>query len=252
MEFEVKCTYRVILDLIYMQGGDLPDDARYISGLLGCSIRKWKSIREKLIAADKIVVSGEFLTNYRALKQLETLSKLRDKNRENGSRSNKNNSLTKATAELTRVKPEPEPEPDKKEPKGSQKRGTRLPPHWTLSNRNIQDAQACGLTTDEVRHEANKFRDYWISATGAKASKLDWDATWRNWCRNAAERKPAGRGRPVGNRSNGEKLANAFDELQREIRAAEDGPHPWGDDGSANAGPVLDLEGSFGRSEGRG
>ncbi|WP_068419923.1 DUF1376 domain-containing protein [Labrenzia sp. OB1] len=250
MEFEVKCTYRVILDLIYMQGGDLPDDARYISGLLGCSIRKWKSIREKLIAADKIVVSGEFLTNYRALKQLETLSKLRDKNRENGSRSNKNNSLTKATAELTRVKPEPEP--DKKEPKGSQKRGTRLPPDWTLSNRNIQDAQACGLTTDEVRHEANKFRDYWISATGAKASKLDWDATWRNWCRNAAERKPAGRGRPVGNRSNGEKLANAFDELQREIRAAEDGPHPWGDDGSSHAGAVLDLESSFGRSKGRG
>lgn len=54
MPFEVKCAYRVVLDLIYMQGGDLPDDARYISGHLGCSIRKWKAIREALIARGEI------------------------------------------------------------------------------------------------------------------------------------------------------------------------------------------------------
>lgn len=62
MPFEIKCAYRVVLDLIYMQGGNLPDDARYISGLLGCSIRKWKSIRQALIEAGKITVSGDFLT----------------------------------------------------------------------------------------------------------------------------------------------------------------------------------------------
>lgn len=61
MPFEIKCAYRVVLDLIYMQGGELPDDARYISGLLGCSVRKWKSIRSALIQAGKIHVSGEFL-----------------------------------------------------------------------------------------------------------------------------------------------------------------------------------------------
>lgn len=38
--------------------------------------------------------------------------------------------------------------------------------------------------------EAARFRDYWIAQPGAKGRKLDWQATWRNWCRNA---KPATR-----------------------------------------------------------
>lgn len=83
MPFEVKCAYRVVLDLIYMQGGNLPDDARYISGLLGCSIRKWTSIRAALLEVGKLQVSGQFLTNYRAVSELETLSKLQDTKREN-------------------------------------------------------------------------------------------------------------------------------------------------------------------------
>jgi hypothetical protein len=38
--------------------------------------------------------------------------------------------------------------------------------------------------------EAARFRDYWIAQPGTKGRKLDWQATWRNWCRNA---KPANR-----------------------------------------------------------
>lgn len=29
-----------------------------------------------------------------------------------------------------------------------------------------------------------RFRDYWTAVPGAKGRKLDWEATWRNWCRN--------------------------------------------------------------------
>jgi len=31
------------------------------------------------------------------------------------------------------------------------------------------------------------FRDHWTAASGAKARKLDWDAAWRTWVRNAVE-----------------------------------------------------------------
>lgn len=31
------------------------------------------------------------------------------------------------------------------------------------------------------------FCDYWLAKTGAGATKRDWPATWRNWCRKAAE-----------------------------------------------------------------
>ncbi|MCV6826017.1 MULTISPECIES: YdaU family protein [Halocynthiibacter] len=111
MPFEVKCAYRVVLDIIYMQGGNLPDDARYISGLLGCSIRKWKSIRKHLVDAGKVEVSGEFLTNNRAEKELESLAKLQDKQREKRSRPNKNNNLQ--SPQSHQPKPEPEPEPER-------------------------------------------------------------------------------------------------------------------------------------------
>jgi len=30
----------------------------------------------------------------------------------------------------------------------------------------------------------NQFRDYWISVSGQKGTKLDWFATWRNWVRS--------------------------------------------------------------------
>ncbi|TVR58959.1 MAG: DUF1376 domain-containing protein, partial [Candidatus Competibacteraceae bacterium] len=116
MPFDSKCAYRVVLDLIYMQGGQLPDDPRYIAGNLGCSIRKWKSIRSDLIERGKIIVSGEFLTNFRAGKELETLAKLQDKQRENASKSRKNKGLQEPRHSHTESEPESESESKKDSP----------------------------------------------------------------------------------------------------------------------------------------
>jgi hypothetical protein len=38
--------------------------------------------------------------------------------------------------------------------------------------------------------ELDRFRDYWIAKPGKDGVKLDWQATWRNWCRNSAQWKP--------------------------------------------------------------
>lgn len=122
LTFEEKGAYRLVLDLIYMQGGQLPDDARYISGLLGCTLRKWNSLRSRLIEIGKLEVSGEFLTNKRAVLELETLAKHQDKQRENRSRPNKNNDIQSPRSDHT----EPDTEPDKKEPKGSKKAGRKV------------------------------------------------------------------------------------------------------------------------------
>lgn len=61
--FELKTAYAFLLDLIYMQGGKLPDEPRYISGLLECSVRKWKSIRQALIDAGHLIASEDGLTS---------------------------------------------------------------------------------------------------------------------------------------------------------------------------------------------
>jgi uncharacterized protein YdaU (DUF1376 family) len=185
MPFEVKCAYRVILDLIYMQGGNLPDDARYISGLLGCSMRKWTSIREALVGMGKLVASEGSLSNYRADKEIETLSKLQDIQRENASGPRKNKDLQKPPLR----QPEPDTEEEKREAKASPKktRGSRLSADWFLPVEWGQWAMAEGMGRDQIRAEADRFKDYWLARAGPESVKMDWQATWRNWIRKALE-----------------------------------------------------------------
>nr|WP_314710520.1 hypothetical protein [uncultured Comamonas sp.] len=56
---------------------------------------------------------------------------------------------------------------------------------WALSERPE-------LTADDVRKQADMFRDHWVAKSGKDASKLDWNATWRNWIRRANVGKPSG------------------------------------------------------------
>ena len=113
MPFEEKVTYAFILDLIYLQNGKLPDDARYIAGLLGVSVRKWNKLRSALVESGKLQIIGEFLTNYRAVIELERMGKYQDNQAENRRVSNKNNDLTKPASNQkttsARLYTEPEP-----------------------------------------------------------------------------------------------------------------------------------------------
>lgn len=67
------------------------------------------------------------------------------------------------------------------------RRGTRLPADWQLPRAWGEWALAefPGWTAETVRAEAEKFGDHWRAKAGRDAVKLDWPATWRNWCRNA-------------------------------------------------------------------
>lgn len=66
-------------------------------------------------------------------------------------------------------------------------RGRRLPTDWELPKAwgDWTLATFSSWTPDQVRFEADKFADYWRSKAGKDATKTDWLATWRNWCRNA-------------------------------------------------------------------
>jgi hypothetical protein len=67
------------------------------------------------------------------------------------------------------------------------KRGSRLPPNWKPDS-DLLTFAAARLSSDQVAEEVEKFRDYWTAKTGAAATKLDWQATFRNWIRNARPR----------------------------------------------------------------
>lgn len=66
------------------------------------------------------------------------------------------------------------------------KKGHRLPDDWQLPKPWGEWALAeyPAWTPDIVRLEAAKFADHWHAKAGKDATKTDWEATWRNWCRS--------------------------------------------------------------------
>jgi hypothetical protein len=72
--------------------------------------------------------------------------------------------------------------------------GRRIADDWCPSLDDRQFASNLGLDPDSV---AAKFRDYWRSLSGSKATKVDWSGVWRNWCRSESERRPAARASPT-------------------------------------------------------
>lgn len=66
------------------------------------------------------------------------------------------------------------------------KRSTRLPENYDCGSEGTLYAENLGLTLDEIIKELEKFCDY----HAAKGTLMvDWDAGWRNWCRNAIQFK---------------------------------------------------------------
>jgi uncharacterized protein YdaU (DUF1376 family) len=146
MPFEEKVTYAFILDLIYMHGGGLPDDERYIAGVLGTSVRRWKLIRSALIDRGKIQSAEGVISNFRADNELIMLRSLQDKQRENRSRPNKNKGLQSPRFNHS------EPEPERREAKASL-RATRFDEFWqTYPHRNgTKKGRASALKSYERR-----------------------------------------------------------------------------------------------------
>jgi hypothetical protein len=51
---------------------------------------------------------------------------------------------------------------------------------WAIREMNWDESHA--LRIFEI------FRDHWAAQPGQKARKVDWEATWRNWCRRETDR----------------------------------------------------------------
>jgi hypothetical protein len=97
---------------------------------------------------------------------------------------------------------EPSIEPSEEPPVVPQVKKTRravaLPDGWVPSQKNIQDAKSHNFSDEDIKNEADQFRDY----HHAKGTTFkDWDAGWRTWLRNS--RKFGGRSVAVKANSGG-------------------------------------------------
>jgi uncharacterized protein YdaU (DUF1376 family) len=98
LSLEEKGAYSLILDLIYVRGGPVPDEPRYISGVCNCSVRKWNAIRQRLIDLGKIEVVDGRLMNRRAEKELENAAKTAEELAENGAKGGNKTAEKRGTA----------------------------------------------------------------------------------------------------------------------------------------------------------
>lgn len=114
LTLEEKGAYSLVLDLMYVRGGPIPDEPRYIAGVCNCSVRKWNAIRARLIQVGKITVVDGCLMNARAEKELENAAKDARELAENGAKGgnktaenrtapNKNKSLDAAPVKHARA-----------------------------------------------------------------------------------------------------------------------------------------------------
>lgn len=86
LTLEEKGAYSLVLDLMYVRGGPIPDEPRYIAGVCNCSVRKWNAIRARLLELGKITIVDGHLTNSRAEKELENAAKDARELAENGAK----------------------------------------------------------------------------------------------------------------------------------------------------------------------
>jgi len=90
--------------------------------------------------------------------------------------------------------PASNPQPPSKAGRAS--RSTRLQSDWILPKAWGEWALKEQPTwdADAVKKTAERFRDYWVAIPGQRGTKLDWEATWRNWVRGEAAKV---NGKPV-------------------------------------------------------
>jgi hypothetical protein len=107
-------------------------------------------------------------------------------------------------------------------------RAKRLDADWTPSAEFIEAARDIGFTDKlEILRMAEAMRDW--SAADQRGAKLDWLATWRNWCRREADRKgirPAPKGDLLANANPSKSWRQATGHVGDMLKALHDAGVP--------------------------
>lgn len=98
----------------------------------------------------------------------------------------KKHSLLKSLDSNLEVKPYTPPQEETSPQKVNSekaKRGSRLPDDWRLPKSwGEWTVENFRVTAQQVRVEAERFKNHWLAKAGKEAIKVDWYRTWQNWC----------------------------------------------------------------------
>ena len=200
----VTGVYITLIAMIYDKGGPISNDEDELARACGLPPKQFQSALEKLVSKRKITVSSDGkLSNPRSEKELAARransSQRADAAKVRWQKTDENQASSDASASAphdprisTRArlqKSDLREDTSRRSVAASPRRtkATRLDAAWLLPSKWGEWAMTefPHLTRDAIRREAEGFRDYWISKPD-HATKLDWEATWRNWIRRAA------------------------------------------------------------------
>ena len=198
--------YITLLCLIYEADGPVERDDARLSRRCGSPKAAFKRTLGALIDEGKIVETDGMLSNKRAEKAIvDRQNRLQTATHAAHQRwtAQSEKSQTNQRGEDARALPEqcrsdasqnqnqkPDIREDTKVSSMPRKRASRLPDDFQVPNDWIEWSTALGGGSAFWSNEADKFKDYWTAKSGKDATKANWQATWRNWCRNVMERSP--------------------------------------------------------------
>lgn len=150
------------------------------------------------------------------------------------------NGRNTVTDTVTDKRPETEADTEQKSSLRSDsaraKRGARLAEDWRPCEADWGEALA-KLGSRAAGEELSKFKDYWKAQPGQRGVKLDWDATWRNWIRNAKGQISGNRNHDTQQRrSSSADFFAGMSSVAADI--AGDGPSSWPTDEEIPLGRV--------------
>lgn len=212
--------YMLLLLAYWRNDGPLPDDDDALAQMACCTPRQWKLVHKKI--KQFFYVHDGFLINKRSEIELARARHIVEVRRKAGKRGGDASVLVKQTLRDASIGAQangqanveqegkqtatPSPSlsnqdtntegviefvgsPVANRPPVKQWPGKRWPPDAVVPGDWIVDGHAiraaAGLTRINLSAEADAFADHWKSQAGARGVKLDWKATWRNWCRRA-------------------------------------------------------------------
>lgn len=114
-DLDMKGPYRLIIDLLNERDRPIPDDPKFVAGVLGCSVQRWRKVRQYLLDHGKLVSSpdGLHLTNPRfereRAERAEKLTAAQQAGRAGGLKSA---ALRASQQEMDFDPDDPPPEPD--------------------------------------------------------------------------------------------------------------------------------------------
>lgn len=192
----------LLLIMHYWQNGALPDEDRRLARIARMSAAEWEDSRAALCD-----LFDENWRHSRIEAELAAAEAVSARAREKaGKRWGRARSEAAADADThaaaipqhlpgpSQSQPQSPPETVSDDPvsgrgEARQARGRRIALGWQALEHNRADALRLGVPEGLIEPLANRFRDFWTAKPGKDALKLDWDATWRNWCALECERK---------------------------------------------------------------